>query len=207
MSLSQTRCGHMMDLCAPRAADVDLREIARSLADVNRHAGASEPAVSVALHTLIALDVAERLNFLAALPYVALRRAPDAWFGDGTAPWTRALGAELAHRLGADVADDVSLVLRDLHDRAFEAILAAAGLARPSREIVEQVELVGRIALMTERRWFMAPPSRPWKASLEALADHPATRRKPRWLAPDRAADALVERLRQLLPALRAEPA
>lgn len=205
MNLSQTRSGRMIDLRKPRVEDVDFREIALSLADVNRYAGAADPAISVALHTLIALDVAQRLNLLAALPWVALHDAPEAYLGDQTAPWKRALDMEIAHRLGADVADDVSLVAHSLHDRHFAVMCHAAGLDYPSDEIIEQVDLADRLALMTERRWFMATPAQPWEPGLEALADHPATRRRPKWPAPDRAADALMERFEQLLPALRAE--
>jgi hypothetical protein len=50
---------------------------------------------------------------------------------------------------------------------------------------------------MTERKFFLAQPQRPWREKAVA----PLARR-PRWRAPDQIADELFARFIELLPAL-----
>lgn len=196
---SQSPRGRAIDLLDPRVDQVDFREIADALAGINRYAGCvasvTQP-VSVALHTLIAIDAAPD----AVKPYAALHDAPEARLGDQIRPWKQVFRAALLQHVSRSVADRVEDVAADLHARHFEAMCRAAGLALPSEEMLAAVRLADNVALVTEKRWFLAPCEQPWHPALEALEP---LRRRPRWLPADKAADALFERFTQLLPALR----
>lgn len=196
---SQSPRGRAIDLLDPRVDQVDFREIADALAGINRYAGCvasvTQP-VSVALHTLIAIEAAPD----AVKRYVALHDAPEARLGDQIRPFEQALKAIIARSEGAVAAYRAMLALDELHERHFATICAAAGLPPPSLETRQAVKRADDIALVTERKWFLAPCEEPWHPDLEALAPLP---RRPKWLPADKAADALFERFRQLLPALR----
>lgn len=200
---SQSPRGRAIDLLEPRVDQVDFREIADALAGINRYAGCvaslTQP-VSVALHTLIAIDAAPDF----AKPYVALHDAPEARLGDQIRPWKQVLRTAITQRLGEDIAANVAAVASTIHLWHFETMCEAAGLP-PADELTRvAIRRADDIALVTERRWFLAPCELPWHASLEALAPLP---RRPRWLPADKAADALYERFCQLLPALRRDAA
>lgn len=206
MIWSQSRNGRAIDLINPSPEDVDFREIADTLAQINRFAGCSQRPVSVALHTLICLKAAEYEGLHHAMPWIALHDAPEARLGDMIRPAQAAIAQEI-RRASASLSMLFSMTLADLHDRHFVVICDAAGLARytgDGRTILQRdVKRIDNLALMAERASFLAPPSQPWDVELEIIADHPFVRRRQPWLAPDKAADALYERFTQLLPALR----
>lgn len=198
MIWSQSRNGTAIDLLEPRPEQVDFREIADTLAFINRYNGCTFQPVSVALHTLIVIDIAPDF----AKPYAALHDAPEARLGDQSRPFMAALFAQIALHGGDEAARAAKVAYQRLHKRHFDTIRAAAGLPPPTREIEEAVKRADNISLMTERKWFMAHPERPWDPHLEALVPHiPKT--PYRWKAPDKCADALYERFLQLLPSLR----
>lgn len=196
--------GRAIDLLAPRVDQVDFPEIASALAGINRYAGCvavvTQP-VSVALHTLIALDAARAIGQpVDVLPYVLLHDAPEARLGDQIRPWKRALHAELTARLGERLADEVELAAHAIHHRHFEVICEAAGLAPPDERALEFVKAADDLALVTERFWFLPAADEAWGRSLAHVAP---MKKRPRWLPADKAADALMERMRQLLPVYR----
>jgi hypothetical protein len=196
---SQSPRGRAIDLLEPRVDQVDFREIADALAGINRYAGCvaslTQP-VSVALHTLIAIEAAPDF----AKPYVALHDAPEARLGDQIRPFKLALREMVTARLHRELGESVVMIIDEMHDRHFLTMCTAAGLPYPTKEAWAAVKHADAVALVTERRWFLAPCDLPWHASLETLAPLP---RRPRWLPADKAADALYERFCQLLPALR----
>jgi 5'-deoxynucleotidase YfbR-like HD superfamily hydrolase len=193
MIYSQSLHGTAVELVAPSPAQVDFREIAETLAHLNRYAGAASPPVSVGLHTLIVIDVAPGF----AKPYAALHDAHEARIGDIISPTVRALREIAAVEHGVRVADALEDAIEELKRRHERAIWEAAGLAAPTDEITRAVATADRVALMTEQRFFLVPPQRPWRE--EAVA--PLARR-PRWRAPDQIADELFARFIELLPAL-----
>jgi hypothetical protein len=198
MIWSQSRNGTAIDLLDPRPEQVDFREIADTLAFINRYNGCTFQPVSVALHTLIVIDIAPDF----AKPYAALHDAPEARLGDQSRPFIAALLAQIETIGGDEAARAAKLANDRLHKRHFHAIRQAAGLPPPTREIEAEVKRADDIALMTERKWFMAHPERTWDPHLEALV--PQIPKTPyRWKAPDKCADALYERFLQLLPSLR----
>lgn len=198
MIWSQSRNGRAIDLLDPRADQVDFREIADTLSHINRYNGCTFQPVSVALHTLIVIDIAPDF----AKPYAALHDAAEARLGDQSRPFMATLYKVIEGFGGDEAARAARVANVALRNSHFDAILAAAGLPPPTLEIEEAVKRADNIALMTERRWFMAQPERPWDPALEALV--PLIPKKPyRWKAPDKCADALYERFLQLLPSLR----
>lgn len=192
---SQSLRGNAIDLMAPHVDDVDFPEIADTLSTINRYNGCALRPVSVALHTLIVIDAAPD----AAKPYAALHDAPEARLGDQTRPWKKALFAEM-ERWNPEAAMLMKRCADVLHQRHFEVICDAAGLAPCPSDVWKQVKRADDVALVTERKHFMASCPLPWAPYLEALQP---LRRPVRWLPPDKAADALMERFRQLLPVFR----
>lgn len=180
---SQTRHGRAFDLIDPDPAMVNFREIALQLAYINRYAGAALVPVSVAFHTLIAAD-----NAAPSLkPYVLLHDAHEFVIGDIPTPAAQALFA-----LAAPHALYVRAALERLKRGVDLAVWRAAGLPPPDERTEAEIRHADRIALMTERRDFLAAPPRPWGPELEAIA--PA-RRVYRAGAFGRTADDVADRL------------
>lgn len=208
MIWSHSRNGTPIDLLNPRVDQVDFREIADTLAQINRYAGCSLKPVSVALHTLICLKAAEHEGRHDDMPWIALHDAPKARLGDMIRPAQRALFRRIKKGAGELQAINALDEFFGLHSLHLAVICEAGGLsARRALTIHDEIDHIDRIALMAERASFLAPPQRPWDPELEALADHPFVRRRQKWLPPDRAADALYKRFTQLLPALRRDAA
>jgi len=191
--VAAARDGRSIDLLSPTADRIDFDEIAHTLANINRYAGSFEKPISVAQHTIIAVDAAP----FSLKPWVVLHDAHEAFIGDLTRPTVSALeciagglelGAGLAFRRALDE-------LRRRHD---EAIYTAAGLPMPSVEQARQIEKYDLIALSTERRDFLARPRFRWGA-----IDHvPPAPRRYGFLPPFETGTKLAQVFRTLLPAL-----
>jgi hypothetical protein len=125
MIYSQSLNGTGVELIAPSPAQVDFREIAETLAHLNRYAGAASPPVSVGLHTLIVIDVAPGF----AKPYAALHDAHEARIGDIISPTVRALREIAAVEHGVRVAD----ALEDAIEELSAATTARSGRPPASR--------------------------------------------------------------------------
>lgn len=204
MIWSQSRNGTPIDLLNPRVEQVDFREIADTLAQINRFAGCSLKPVSVALHTLICLKAAEHEGLQYAMPWIALHDAPEARLGDIITPTKRLLFREIELHFDTQNAQNALDAIYHLHREHFRVICEAAMLGPSEGTILHQdIRRIDNLALMAERASFLAPPPQSWGDDLEPLTDHPFVRRRQKWLPPDRAADALYERFTQLLPALR----
>lgn len=183
---TQTLRGRAFDLLEPRAEDVDFREIADTLAQINRFNGATEKPISVAQHTLIAASAAQT----ELRPWVLLHDCHEAYMGDITTPVRRVLAL---YEVG------VIRALAALTEQLDAAIHKAAGLPLPTDEQVGWIALADRRALVTERRDFLARPALSWGERIERIA--PLTRVQRHRPAPDVAAE-LHEAFTQSLPAL-----
>lgn len=187
MIWTQTLRGRAFDLLEPTADMVDFVEIAETLSTVNRYAGAAEKPVSVALHTLIAFDAAAP----AARPHLLLHDLHEAFIGELIQP----LKIAMVSLIGAPF----SAALADLTDGIDRAIYQAAGLRLPNAAMCAEIKRADLVALMTERRDFLAKPQKPWAPELEAIK--PLTKKYRLRAAPD-VADELMSKFRLYLPAL-----
>jgi hypothetical protein len=152
----------MVDLLAPRAEDIDFGEICATLASIHRFDGAADPAVSVALHTLICLSH----SGAAVAPYMLAHDMHEAFTGDISTPVGNALAALVtqAARLtvGVPAASLFWVALDTAKDRFDRAIWAAAGLAPPDSATRTEIARIDALALALERRDCMAAPDIPW---------------------------------------------
>jgi hypothetical protein len=190
--------GGMIDLLQPLAIDVDFREIADTLARINRYAGNAVKTVSVAQHTLIAIDAAPPV----VKPWVALHDAHEARFGDITTPAAKAIEI-IAGRIrhGGDIAvRDAIAHLKELHDIA---IHSAARLPMPTAAQRIAIRQADQIALTTERRDFLSAPAIPW--GQDDGSEPQILRKVYRLMSPADAADRLYAAFRELLPALQCQ--
>jgi 5'-deoxynucleotidase YfbR-like HD superfamily hydrolase len=198
MIWTQTLKGKAFDLLNPDPKQVDFKEIAEQLARINRYAGGSEKPISVAQHTLIAMDAAAPGDRAA----VALHDAHEAYIGDLPNPAIQALYASIDEVYGAEAASAMKSSLGYLKDRLDAAIFTAAALPLPA--LVEgqakRIRHADLVALVTERRDFLAAKPRPWAPEIEAVKPLP---KKYRFKSHLDVADELYAAFKTYLPALR----
>lgn len=193
LTTAATRDGRPVDLLDPAAASIDFDEIAYTLANINRFAGAFEKPISVAQHTLIAIDAAP----FTLKPWVALHDAHEAFIGDITRPTVSAISC-IAGSMTAGGGDVVRCAIDELRRRLDEAIHAAAGLPLPSPQQARMIADYDAIALSTERRDYLARPLFSW-----GRIDHvPPAPRRYGFLPPHETGTKLAHVFRTLLPSL-----
>lgn len=188
-----TRSGAGFDLLSPNPAAIDFDEIAMTLAFINRFNGAFEKPVSVAQHTLIAVECAP----FSLKPWVALHDAHEYVLGDWTRPAVAAV-SHIANGIAAESGAAFRIALDQLRQSHDAAIHEAAGLPMPTPQQAVDILKFDNIALATERRDFLARPRFRWGA-----IDHvqPAPRRYG-FLPPDVVGTKLAQLFRTLLPSL-----
>ncbi len=169
---TQTRFGKAFPLVNPDPALVDFKEIALTLAELPRYAGNFEKPISVAQHTLIALDACMAADGTALdRAYVLIHDAHEAYMGDITAPVAEALAA-IAGETGEAHSRAAKWVVRNAIDglkaRLDAAIHTAAGLPLPDPKRRERIRVADLAALQTERRDFLARSPKPWSKMIEA---------------------------------------
>jgi 5'-deoxynucleotidase YfbR-like HD superfamily hydrolase len=198
MIWTQTLKGTAFDLLNPDPKLIDFKEIAEQLARINRYAGGSEKPISVAQHTLIAMDAAEPRDRAA----VALHDAHEAYIGDLPTPAIQALHASIDEIHGAEAAAAMKSSLGYLKDRLDAAIFTAAGLPLPA--LVEgqtkRIRHADLVALVTERRDFLAAKPLDWAPEIEAVKPLP---KKYRFKSHLDVADELYAAFKSCIPALR----
>lgn len=191
---TQTRSGRVVDLINPDPHAVDWREIADTLASINRFAGAAWQDISVARHTLIAVEAAVDPS---DIPYILLHDAHECFIGDITRPvcdaWC-AMAERIEPGIGGTVVRHSLDALKHAHD---VAIHSAAGLPLPDAHRRARIRHADDIALVTERRDFLRPCLLSWLADLESLAPLP---RRFGTLPPQITADELMLAFRTHLP-------
>lgn len=151
MTWVQTFSGLPFDLLAPRPEDVQIADVAHSLARIARFSGATLGVVpySVAQHSVLCRDLVALWGWGCEVQREALLHdAAEAYFGDLPAPVLRAV-RELG---GGDALDG-------MRARVEGAVRSALGLPAEEHPIVRRADLV---ALAIERAALMAPCSRDW---------------------------------------------
>lgn len=190
--------GQPIDLVVPRADQVDFRSLAHALANTHRYGGHGETQVSVALHTLIGLDLCP-----AGLePWWLIHDGHEWTLGDITTPALQALsliGDEVAGSTSGGAA--VRGAVQEFKRRHDIAIHAAAGLPLPTFQQRAAIAEIDERCLATEHRDFHRASARPW--AHEARSVKPA-RKLHRWAAAPKVAEQLLARFERHLPALRA---
>lgn len=201
----QSRKGRALDMVNPRCGQVDFSEAADQLSLINRYVGASDVAVSVANHTLIADRAAQMAG---ATPreraLVLLHDVKESRIGDKTTPTKEAEYAVAREMFGLTGEDIVRQVMAELERRHDTAIYQAAGIDPPTHAEHAFVKRCDITALVTERRDFLARPPMPWGVEIEAV---PPLKTRQRLLPPARAAIELHELFLAFLPGARAQSA
>ncbi len=193
--------GRPIDLVHPRAEDIDFREMADVLANINRYGGNAFRRITVAHHTLIAVKAARQRNASPTLQaYVALHDGHEWVLGDQTTPVTLAQAACANEMFGPTARDHEIGAREELKRRHDHAIWQAAGLPPPSNEQRAFITACDIVALHTEKRDFLLPCSRAWSVDLKP---YPPLPRCEKPMEPGDAADALWRLFRTLLPSLR----
>lgn len=120
---------------------IDLHDIAHALAQINRFTGHATRPYSVAEHSLLCADIAERMQCTPAVQRAALLHdAHEAYTGDCSSPAKQVLGAAWADYEGA-------------HAQAVRKHFRVHHVFVGCRPVLHQIDLV---ALATERRDLMA---------------------------------------------------
>jgi hypothetical protein len=193
---TQTLNGRVFNLLEPTPEMIDFREIADTLANLNRYAGAAWKPVSVAAHTLVAMDAAAPEDKGAVL----LHDAHEAFIGDIITPTAAALADIIETRGGPDSVRCFTYAVASLKRRLDAAIHEAAGLPLPDAAQAARIRSADIVALRTERRDFLAAPQRAWGREVEAAKPLP---KKYRFRAAPDVAAALFMQFQVHLPALR----
>lgn len=198
---AQSLRGRPIDLVNPRAEDIDFREMAEVLANINRYGGNAARRITVAHHTLIAVKAARQRGATPTLQaYVALHDGHEWVLGDQITPVTLAQATVADEMYGPTDRDRELGAREELKRRHDRAIWQAAGLTPPSHEQQAFVTGCDLIALHTEKRDFLAPCTRAWGLDFKP---YPPLPRCEKPMEPGDAADALWRLFRTLLPSLR----
>jgi len=188
--------GRSTEILHPVETEVDFREIADSLAQLNLYCGTSAKPVSAALHTLIAFDAVED----AVKPLLLIHECHKARLGDITQSSQQAM-MEIANELyGPDRRTLVGDVLLQLQHRHMIVIHAAAGLDLPDSLQRASIHRAHLAALRTEYRDFIGSAKHNQTAGMEQIAP---LRKVYRLRAAPDVADELYACFAAFLPALR----
>jgi 5'-deoxynucleotidase YfbR-like HD superfamily hydrolase len=171
MSWIQTHSGKRFDLLEPRADQVDIVDIAHSLANLCRFNGHVRQFYSVAQHSYFVSRIVGPEYALCGL----LHDATEAYVGDMTRP-----------------LKSVMPRFKEVEDRIWLAIAERFGLPR---EIPPAVKHADNIALVTERRDLLKPSGMRWDEGLEAVPPRPDHIRA---LDPGPARHAFINRFAEL---------
>lgn len=152
-----------VDLLTLSAADIDLEDIAHSLAHTNRWNGATRQPVSVAWHSLVVAALAAEHDWRDEL-HGLIHDVAEAYTGD----WIQPFKAQLPR------------AFRDLESRIEHACFEAAGI-RPRPKTYDAIRLADKAVLLLEHAspWGMNQPARPEDETLIDRARNAACRVNP----------------------------
>ncbi|HZG69196.1 MAG TPA: hypothetical protein VEZ12_20855 [Herpetosiphonaceae bacterium] len=195
MTWSASVSGTSVELVKPAVAEVNFRDMAHTLSQINRFGGRSMATVSVAQHLIIGCDIApEQLR-----PWWLLHDAHEERTGDVTSPVKEAMSAVAREMFGEQGVIIVEEVRRQFEYRHDAVIHQAAGLPLPTKAQKIEIKHIDWITLATERRDFHARQHRPWWIDQYKVQPH-SKRYRP--LPPAKAADQLYSLFTRYLPAL-----
>jgi 5'-deoxynucleotidase YfbR-like HD superfamily hydrolase len=173
MSIVLTSLGKPFDLTAPRADDIDPRDIAHALANLCRFNGHTRQFYSVAQHSCLVADLVPEEHQLAAL----LHNAPDAYIGHMIEPLKQCV-----------------MFYRELERLIWTRICERFQISSALPDVVQAADL---IVTATERRDLLPHTSTAWVV-LTGIEPLPATIRPWR---PQEARDTYFQRLMDQLSA------
>ncbi|RFB80436.1 hypothetical protein [Methylovirgula sp. 4M-Z18] len=206
MTWKQSFSGNAIELHQPRVEQVHFSELVEEMAGVYRWAGSAMPHISVAFHTIIAVECAPRAAQECGVPdsdlplliaQILLHDAHETRLGEIPSPALWALDA-IAGELH-DLPDMASRLIGEFKRRHDIVIYQAAGVPLPIGALARAVKRADAIALMTERRDYLGKSKKPWGAELEAIQP---LKRKLKYLGPADAAIKLKQLFNTYLPAL-----
>lgn len=153
---TRTASGRSLDLLKPDPRDVDIRDIAHHLSQINRYGGASCFPVNVAQHSVLALSIGMQILHQprATQIYTLLHDAHEAYLGDITSP--------AAVAIDGPIGDTIDT----LKDGIDDALWCHFGLESPDAATRALVRKADRMAFATEWRDTMHGPC--------PVADEPA---------------------------------
>lgn len=154
--------GRYINLLAPQPDGIHLMDIAQGLARESRFAGQTIRTLSVAEHSLLATEIAERdlgVRDPCVLLLVLLHDAPEAYLGDDTSPKLQAI--ETLQPGAAAALELLHAQLTHAIHRKYRLTTAAAS----DGGVVRRADLM---ALATERRDLMPEQQARW-ASLDGI--------------------------------------
>jgi hypothetical protein len=195
MTWMPSMSGASIELARPVVAEVNFREMATALAQINRFNGQTPKTISVAQHLIIGCEIASP----ELRPWWLLHDAHEERVGDVIAPLKEAMrdiAREKYGEQGVEIVEGVRQLLEERHDIV---IHQAAGLPLPSRTQQIEIKRIDWIALATERRDFHAAQQRPWWIDFYKVQPHS---RVCRPMPPAKAAEQLFGLFSRYLPAL-----
>lgn len=196
----QSLYGKRVDLLNPKVEQVNFREIADTMAHINRYNGASGLPVSVAQHTLHGLDFARQANHTPQLCAMwLLHDAHETRIGDVISPVSEMRAALTEEMHGPAERERERQMWQEAKRRHDAVIYFAAGLPLPSAAQAEIIHDIDMTMLATEKRDFLAPCAEPWGIDLQRIL--PARGRLKIIPAPE-AAQRLDRAFKTYLPAL-----
>lgn len=188
-----TVSGKALDLLNPTVDQVNFRDMAISLSQLNRWCGQSQAIVPVALHLIIGCDIAPP----ELRPWWVLHDGHEERIGDMISP-VKVLFRTLAHQMfGPEAAAQIEAVLKEAERRHDAVIYEAAGLPLPTLAQKIEIKRVDVMAAATEMRDFHGPQERAW--SPHAIKAHSKVYRP---MAAPKAAEQLFDLFSRYLPAL-----
>jgi hypothetical protein len=159
MSWTLSSTGRVLDLTAPfkTAPQLSVREIAHSLAQINRFTGHAQRPISVAEHSLLVCDITESVLGLGLHAQLAalMHDAHECITNDLATPMKRQMGRAWT----------------DMEHEWARAFISAFGLGAAWAMHAPQLHQADLVALATERRDLMHPGGPPWPslAGIEPL--------------------------------------
>ncbi|MBB4042043.1 hypothetical protein GGR34_003728 [Microvirga flocculans] len=187
--------GASVELLHPKADEVNFRDMATALSQINRYNGRTAKIVSVAQHLIIGCEIAPP----ELRPWWLLHDAHEERTGDMTTPAKETYAALAIEMFGPPAAQMVERLRQEFERRHDAVIHQAAGLPLPTKAQKIEIKRVDWIALATERRDFCAIQQRPWWLDQYQIQPHS---RSYQPMKPDKAAQQLYDLFCIYLPAL-----
>jgi len=200
LTWAQSLRGNALELVEPTVEQVDFREIAETLATLNRYTGCAQIPISVAQHTIICCENAP----VEIRPWILLHDCHEAGrVGDIGTPQLEAFCKIAEQMYGLTASDIVRATIDEAKRRHDLVIHRAAGLPMPTPEQRAVIKRLDLAALATERRDFLNRSKRAWHPAVEAAQPF---RKVYRYVPPAMAAESLYGAFCAYLPSLSGMP-
>ena len=153
MSWILTAMGNEIDLACPAPTRIVLVDVSHALAQINSFTGHARRPYSVAEHSLLVLEIVQRLMHVDVHGQFAalMHDAHEAYVGDMATPTKRLAGADWAL----------------LEGRMERALRSAWGLHNAAHLWRDQIKTADLIALATEREQLLPNVGAPWDVLLQ----------------------------------------